>query len=221
VNWYQMFAKGHHGYPQPEDSYDLELYESVCQHCGIHGPQANPIRLRITSKAPHSGFIQPNWVFDLFLIRSEIEPLLLKEGFNSISFEPVIEHRSNAVSENLRQLCIRKIIPSAEVSLLPKVTCIPNNEESRFDLPGTKRYPPETPFCRQIKSHPPTSLVLNHPDLSCAPDLFQTEEWFGSGGSAFRLTICSERFRNFVIQNKLRGIGFDIIQLTGHSLRAT
>ncbi|WP_286355044.1 hypothetical protein [Geothrix oryzae] len=221
MTWYQMFAKGHHGYPQPEDSYDLEMYDSVCQRCGIHGHQSNPIRLRSTSMAVHSHFIQPNWVFDLFLLHPEVEILLLKEGFTAISFQPVIEHRSNAISSNYRQLCIQTISPSVEVSQLPKVTCVPNNEESQFDCPGVKRYPPEAPFCGQIKSHPPTEIVLNHSDLPSAPDLFQSAEWFGSGAGAFRLTICSDRFRDFVIQHKLRGVGFNALQLTGHSHRAT
>jgi hypothetical protein len=101
------------------------------------------------------------------------------------------------------------------------VTCVPNNEESQWNSPGVKRYPSETPFCGQIKSHLPTEVVLNHSDLSIAPDLFQSQEWFGSGGGAFRLTICSERFRDFVIRHKLRGVGFNSVQLTGHSHRAT
>lgn len=221
MNWYQVFAKGHHGYPQPEDSYEAYLYESACLHCGIHGSQSGPIRVRSTSKAPHSHFIQPNWLFDVFLVRPEVEALLVAEGIKSISFKPVVEHRSGTESAHLRQLCIHEVIACAETSRLPKVTCVQNNEESKRESPGPKRYPPETPYCGQVKWHPPTSLVLSLHAISTSADVFQSMEWFGSGGKAFRITICSERFVALVQKHKLRGIGFNPAKLSGHSERAT
>jgi hypothetical protein len=46
------------------------------------------------------------------------------------------------------------------------------------------------PYCGRVKYHAPTLLALIGNALpEDTPDLFQTAEWFGSGGSAFRLTV--------------------------------
>ncbi len=75
AEWLEMHALGHHGYPQPEDdfgyfdaSYDLSNF---CRICGIGAVQNAPLRLRAEPKAPHSQFLQLNWVFDEFFIRNE------------------------------------------------------------------------------------------------------------------------------------------------------
>lgn len=221
MNWYQMYAKGHHGYPQPEDSYESELYESCCLRCGVHGRQTGSIQLRSPGNAPNSHFIQPNWLFDVFLARPEVELKLRSEGIQGIEFAPVFDCKKKTNSEFLKQIVINTVIPCAETDQLPKVTCMPKNEESGWELPGRKRYPVDTPYCGAIKFHPPTKLVVDVNTLKYAPDIFQTAERFGSGGSSNRITICSERFFSIVKDNKLRGIGFSQIRFEGHSERIT
>lgn len=39
------------------------------------------------------------------------------------------------------------------------------------------------------------------------------EAWFGSGGSAHRLVIVSQRFRQVVVAAKWRGVSFEPIEL--------
>jgi hypothetical protein len=221
MNWYQVFAKGHHGYPQPEDSYESELYETCCLRCGIRGRQTGSIQLRSPSKAPNSHFIQPNWLYDVFLVRPEVEVILQSEGIQGLELAPVFDCKKKSNSESLRQIIINTVMPCAETARLPKVTCMPKNEESGWELPGPKRYPLDTPYCGAIKFHSPTTLVLDIDVLKNAPDIIQTAEWFGSGGSSHRITICSERFFRIVKGNKLRGLGFNIIRFEGHSERMT
>ena len=45
-----------------------------------------------------------------------------------------------------------------------------------------------------------------------APDLFQTAEWFGAGGRAFRLTLASDRFVELARGRGWRGLEFREVQ---------
>ena len=75
------------------------------------------------------------------------------------------------------------------------------------------------PYCGKIKYHAPTSLALIPSSSKDAPDLFQTAEWFGSGGLAFRLTLASERFVNMAREHRWKGLVFSRIRQSGKSER--
>jgi len=217
MTWFQSFAKGHHGYPQPEDEYSADLYESVCLRCGIHGAQTGPVRIKVQSKALHSHFIQLNWIFDVFLVRPEVELALLREGIAGISFRDVIVHKSGIPSSELRQMTISTVIPCIETSHLQQVTCMPKNEESGWECPGEKIFPPDAQFCNCIKHHPPAEMALTAGFKAPLADVFQSSEWFGSGGSAYRPTLVSERFKSVIENHGFRGLGFCPVLADGRS----
>jgi len=66
-----------------------------------------------------------------------------------------------------------------------------------------------------------SSLAIKSDALDNAPDVFQTAEWFGSGGAADRLTLCSERFAELVSSSGWRGLEFRSVQANGWSERAS
>lgn len=220
MKWFAIYARGHHGYPQPEDNYEQSLYSEICLRCGYHSEQVAPFRIRRTNKANNSNFLQLNWVFDAFFVSPNVREQLMTSTLNGIAFKPVIEHKSGEEIDERIQLLVTKKIKCIEVSQLPKVKCCANNEESAFETPGEKRYPECTPYCGRVKYHPPTSIALMPSKLSNAPDIFQTEEFFGSGGVAFNLTLCSEVFMNFVRIHKWRGLSFVPVATSGYSKRA-
>lgn len=213
---FQVVAQGRHGYPQPEDGFDKATYTDCRLRCGIHGSQIVPFRLKRSLRVEHSGFLQLNWVFDAFFIQQDVASDLAAAGFSGISFGPVLDHRSGVELGNRVQLVISTIIACAETSQLPAVTCRPGNEEARFALlAGRKRYTPETPYCGTVNHHQPKSPAVDRGALEktpAAPDLFQTAEWFGSGGEAHRLTLCRERFAELVRQRGWRGIEFRTVK---------
>jgi len=213
-----MHANGHHGYPQPEDTWELDCFKSACVRCGLRGNQSTPLRIR-QPKAPHSHVIQLNWLFDVFLFKPDVLDFLLDSGLFGMSSMNILNHKSRNIIDDRVQLYVHNSISCVETSLLPKVTCRPNNEESKFTLLGPKKYPPSTPFCGSVKSHPPTKIVLNLEALHDAPDIFLSEEWFGSGGQAFRLTICSERFVTIFSEQRFRGVSFEPVFFDGVSMR--
>jgi hypothetical protein len=218
---FTMNARGHHGYPQPEDDYEKVVYSNHCSRCGVHGNQIAPFRLKRSQRAQHSDFLQLNWVFDVFFVLPEVAAGLEAATVTGYAFGPALDHRTGGDLGNRVQLIIPTIIRCAETSRLPAVTCRPNNEESQFEHfgGGEKRYNVTTPYCGQVKYHPPTSLAVNLEGQYDLPDVFQTAEWFGSGGSAHRETLVSERFVTLVRERNWRGLDFEKVQEIGVSRR--
>lgn len=68
-----------------------------------------------------------------------------------------------------------------------------------------------------MKFHPPLSVSVRAETLHETPDVFQTEEWFGSGGEAHRLTICTERLAELVTSRGWPGIEFRKLHEDGYS----
>jgi hypothetical protein len=169
--------------------------------------------------AAHSHFIQPNWLFDVFLVHPEVEIALVQEGITGVSFRDVINHKTGNPFSEFKQMAISTIIPSIEVSRLQRVTCMPDNEESERQCPGEKIYRPDAAYCHCIKHYPPTELAFALGCTPTQPDVFQSAEWFGSGGSAYKVTITSERFKSVIENYRFRGIGFTIVRPTGLSKR--
>jgi hypothetical protein len=46
-------------------------------------------------------------------------------------------------------------------------------------------------------------------------DVVKSHEWFGSGASAHRLGLVSQRFRRAVATAKWRGVSFEPVELVG------
>jgi hypothetical protein len=209
-------ASGHHGYPQPEDGYKDGLYADVCHHCGIHGEQSASFRMRDEPKTRHSQFLQLNWVFDAFFVRPDVAMDCASAGLSGFDFAPVLRDSTGIPLSSVVQLRIATVLPGALVNRLPPVTCRPHNEEGRApDPPFVKG-----PYCNRVKHHPPTTLGLSSTALSGPPDIFQTVEWFGSGGRAWRATIVSERFAKLIAVRRWRGVSFKDVSLDAPCERA-
>lgn len=218
---FEVSAQGNHGYPQPENGYREVVYTDFCPRCGIHGSQIAPFRLARYKRAQHSSFLQLNWVFDTFFVHPDVAGALVKAGITGVTFGPAFDGRTSSESNDRVQLLTSAIIGCAETSRLPSVTCRPDNEESRTVITtGTKNYPSETPYCGRTKYYRPTLLAANVGVLGDAPDLFQTAEWFGAGGRAFRLTLASQRFVELARKRGWRGLEFREVQANGWSQHA-
>jgi hypothetical protein len=218
MTFLQVLAQGHHGYPQPENDYYNFVYATFCLRCGVHGSQRAPFRVRRGRLAPHSSFAQMNWIFDAFFVHAEVAMELAGSGIYGVSFGPVLDHRTGDELQDRRQLLTSAVISCVETSRLPAVTCRPDNEESKWNIvAGRTRYNESTPYCNNLKHHAPTSVPIRIDAIGNAPDLFQTAEWFGSGGEAHRLTLCSERFAELVTSRGWRGLEFRNVQDGGRS----
>jgi hypothetical protein len=224
--------------------YKTVVYSAVCPHCGIYDRQSAPFRFAKSDQKELFGFLQLNCVSDAFFAPPEIAQEILSNGITGISVGPALDHRTGVELSDRLQLVFPEIIACAETSRLPTVTCRPKNEEAMairatlesYRLPNQPRkavLPPDLvekirkdraklaalPYCGRVKYHAATSLALTSDSLKDAPDLFQTAEWFGSGGAAFRLTIASERFANLVRKRGWKGLVFHDVRQNGWSER--
>jgi hypothetical protein len=219
MRWYHLYATGHFGYPQPEDGYALATYDdSYCDRCGIGGLQRIPFRFRSEPKARHSQFLQLNWVFDEFFVRPEVVADLKEAGITGVEFEPVIHHRTGRFLKTVQQLMVLSGLSAAlDIVGLQPVTCKPDNEEGPpWYGGGQPRYPPDYPYCGHIKYHWPQTHALRfrrQPFVS-APDIVKSFEWFGSGGSASRAILISERAVGTIEKHRWRGVKWRQVEFT-------
>jgi hypothetical protein len=215
MRWYKLYATGHFGYPQPEDTYAFQTYDSAyCDRCGSGGAQRNPFRLRSEPKARHSQFLQLNWVFDEFFVRPEVVTGLKEAGTTGVVFVPALHNRTGRVLETIQQLVVLSVLPAAlDVVGLRPVTCKPDNEEgSPWYGGGQPRYPPDYPYCGRIKYHWPKTLRFRPQSFALATDIVKSFEWFGSGGSASRAILVSERVVGTIEKHRWRGVKWDLVE---------
>ena len=222
AEWLKLSALGHHGYPQPENdfgylqaTYDVSDY---CPTCGIGGVQNAPFRLRAEPKAAHSQFIQLNWVFDEFFLRDEAREGFRGAGITGIDTLAPVFHKKDRPSEQVAQMVVKTVLPPAlDPTGLQPVTCKPQNEEWNAEQQLQPSKTEGRPNCGRVKYHymrkGPFRFSRNA--LEGAPDVVKSHEWFGSGASAHRLVIVSQRFRQAVVAAKWRGVSFEPIELVG------
>jgi hypothetical protein len=221
AEWLKLDALGHHGYPQPEDdfgyrqaTYDLT---NSCATCNIGGVQNAPFLLRSEFKAPHSQFLQLNWVLDEFFLRSEAREGLRNAGITGIDFLTPLFHKKNQPSQQVAQMVVRTTLPpSLGPTGLQPVTCKPQNEEWR-SAQQTRPYvdPVGRPYCGKNKYQgmPKGPFRFDRKGFVGAPDVVKSHEWFGGGWSAHRLVIVSQKFRQTVLSAGWRGVRFEPIEL--------
>jgi hypothetical protein len=211
--WLSIGATRHTGYPQPEDEYQYQVYDpdDYCDRCGVHPTQRAPFRFRSESKGRDS-FLQLNWVFDEFFVRPEVRELFDDAGVTGVGYGPCIHNSSGRPLKSLSQLLIRNVlIPGLVTTELNTVTCKPNNEEGTAKSYGGRlRYPPDYPYCGRVKYHRPLLRQTTYAAevLRDAPDIVKSHEWFGSGGSASREVLISQKVCRLIIDHKLRGLSF-------------
>ena len=220
AEWLVLGARGHHGYPQPEDgfgyrqaTYDLS---QSCPTCNIGGVQKAPFRLRSEPKASRSQFLQLNWVFDEFFLRDEARLGLEAAGITGFDLLRPVLHKSGRPSEQVTQMVVKTILPPAlQTQGLQPVTCKPRNEEWNPRNRLRRPEPDERPHCQRVKYHfiRRGPFRLRRGAFAAAPDVVKSHEWFGSGGRAEQLVLVSQKFRRTVIEAKWRGLYFEPIEL--------
>jgi hypothetical protein len=217
MRWYHLYATGHFGYPQPEDGYALATYDSTyCYRCGIGSVQRIPFRFRSEPNARHSQFLQLNWVFDEFFVRPEVVAGMKEAGITGVAFGPALHNKTGRTLETIRQLMVLSVVSAAlDVVGLQPVTCKTDNEEGPpWSGGGQPRYPPDYPYCGRIKYHWPQTRALRFrpQPFASTPDIVKSFEWFGSGGSASRAVLVSERFVGTIEKHRWRGVKWDVVE---------
>ncbi len=178
----------HHGYPQPEDDFGyLEATFDLsdhCRACGIGKRQIAPFRFKKEPAWGKRSVLQLNWVFDEYFTTPETwDAVFRPRGIESM---PVVHHRKSHELSTVVQLAV----------------------PDRVDLVGIEAYPSEVcEKCGRRKYLPIRLGFFPSPEPStCA--LAKSNQYFGSGGSAFNSVIADNAMVNVVLEAKLKGVSF-------------
>lgn len=179
----------HHGYPMPDDGRYEDVtfrYVDGCADCGVGRIQKAPFRMKQEPKWGKKKVLQLNWVFDEYFVT----PAVFETAFQPLGIvsREVLHHRSLEPLHSVVQLCFDSVsvTPLATHGAAQEVCSRCNRQKF---LPHTRGYFPM--FCRSV----------NEPIL-------RTQEYFGSGASAFRPVVVANEVYQKLQEHELKGIGF-------------
>jgi hypothetical protein len=216
--WYYI-STGQFGYPQPENGYEEITYSKSigCNTCEMGKVQINPFRFRKEPKAKNSQFLGLNWIFDQIFVREIVKNKFEEIGLTGLRFSKPIIHKSEKELESIYQLNVDTILPKALIgNNLSTETCeMPKDKKMLKFLRANKSRLVEGPFCNKIKYNFPQGQIMKFESEAFvgSPDFIRTYEWFGSGGSANRPILISEKVKDIISDNKWRGAFLQEIEL--------
>ncbi len=207
AEWF-IIRTGEYQYPQPADDFGYLNFtfnlDNYCDNCGIGKVQKAPFRLKTEPKQKNNQFWGLHWEFGSIFIREKAKNILEKEKIKGIKFSKPVLHKKNLEIEGFYQLHIETILDKGFDNYNSQlITCRFNNEENWHNKKNKD-------YCGRIKYHHPMigGYLFDKHIFNPKYDIVETKEYFGSGGSAFRLQIVSKRFKTIVEKNKLKGISF-------------
>lgn len=229
AEWLVVYPRSHWSYPQPEDDEDEDeeeedngppkpsifTYEKVtynlenyCLRCGIGAVQNRPFQLKKEPEWGSKHFLQLNWVFDEYFVRSEVFNEIKKRKLTGVSSITPIHYKTQKPLKTVVQLKIDYILPPGIANKLEPIVC--GKEKNPF--PHLAKLPP----CGRTKFYPIESdqqLKIKKDIFKGAPDFVKTNEIFGDGASAHKEVIISGRVRDLILEKKWKGLILEPIEL--------
>jgi hypothetical protein len=174
------------GYPQPEsnfgylkETYDLKEY---CQECGIGAIQNNPFVLKKDIKWGNRTTFILHWILDEIFVREDIyEKIFAPMGIASL---PVLHFKHRTEIEGIKQLKIDKITPKLDIKDIVTEKC---------GKCGSTKYKPFTMGYFPKLENSKVSI----------PQIFKSQEYYGSGKVASNWIIVSQEFRRLLSKEKI------------------
>lgn len=221
-NWYQI-GTGQFGYPQPEDTYEEIIYDSTnaCLTCNIGLEQKNEFRFKSEPKAKHSQFLGLNWVFDQIFVRQIVKDVFEKEEVTGITFSQPVINKTGIQIQGLYQLRVDNIVNEGLFTdnLKTEICECPKDEKMvkfLLSVGSGKSKLVEGPFCGQTKYNFPQGdncIKLKLEAIKNKTDFVRLGYYFGSGGSANRPIIISDKVKQIIEREKWRGAFLKQIKL--------
>jgi hypothetical protein len=193
AQWLGIEADQHQGFPQPRDgkfgyrdvTYDTTDY---CPACGIGLRQKAPFQMKGDPNMGRRGILQMHWVYDEFFATPGVwESVLQPLGIDA---RPVTKP-SGAVLEKIVQIVNDEVVPVDVVGLGP-----------------AKGEPPHCPTCGRPKYGPVVRGPLPAPLVEPRGQIARSEQWFGSGASAYREVLVSAELAGAIRAAGVRGASF-------------
>lgn len=220
-NWYYI-TTGQFGYPQPENDFGYihKTYDTThaCPTCNIGLEQKSEFLFRSEPKAKHSQFIGLNWVFDQIFVKQVVKDIFEMEKITGIEFSQPLINKTGLPVNEIYQLRIQSLLSEGlMVDNLQTETCeLPKDKRELKFLTALGSKLVNGPFCGQTKFNFPQGdncFNVEAEVLYNKTDFIRLNYYFGSGGSANRPIIVSERVKQLIKREKWRGAFFQQITM--------
>jgi len=185
ARWLQLVPDWHRGYPQPKPNdfgyrdvtYDTSEY---CPQCGIGLRQKAPFQMKPEPKWGRNGILQLNWIFDEYFVT----PTVWTGVFKPLG----IGCRHVQSTRGLELKTVVQVVVEQEIDIVTKG--LPMERCSK---------------CRWVKYTPVTRGPF--PALVSEPvgQIAKTRQYFGSGASAFKGFIVSQKLALTLAAKNVRG----------------
>jgi len=188
ANYLEIASKWHHGYPEPSDgneyrelTYNLDEY---CPKCGSGKRQKAPFRFKKSPVWGQKNILQLNWIFDEYFVKPEIWQAVF-EPFG-IGCRPVVLDKSGRELDSVVQLELTEQVELNNLDGAPFNTC---------------------DVCGRLKYLPLTGRFMPAPAITNAA-MFRSNQYFGSGASAWRMVIVSQELFAKAQNANLKGVSY-------------
>jgi hypothetical protein len=188
ANHLELVPDWHHGYPQPraadfgfrEATYDLSNF---CAQCGIGAVQRAPFQIMGEPKWGQNNIFQLNWIFDEYFVTPRIwEDVFRPHG---IGTRPVMGSKGRD-PKTVVQIIIEKEVAIATHNLAMQ----------KCSSCGRVKYAP-------VARGPLPPLIEPLPG-----HIAKTQQYFGSGASAYKCVVISQELARALQVKMLRGASF-------------
>lgn len=176
----------HFGYPMPDDDFGfLQGFDrsNFCPNCGVGLKQITAFRILGEPQWGSRSILQLNWILDEYFVKPDVWRYIFEQL--GIECMPVLRYRDNTELKSIVQLRIKELVS--------------------LQLDG---FPYEVSSCCGHKKYLPVAQgFLPKPEKTDAV-LFKSEQYFGSGGSAFRLVLTNHVLFRKMTEGRVKGIKF-------------
>jgi hypothetical protein len=196
AEWVRLVPMFEQGYPQPEATWvtDPINYEEHCPQCGTFRQTAS-FRLKKEPNLGKRDFMSLYWTYALFCTARVLSELEVHEIQGYEVWDTVI-HKTDTPSERVSQLFIPHIAN-------PGLVRVDNLKRETCSLCNVTKYYPHMRGVMYVKRD---ALVS---DL----DIMQSHEWFGSGHSAYREILVSNKFARLIHDKGWKGVALKVVEL--------
>ncbi|WP_020614476.1 hypothetical protein [Sediminispirochaeta bajacaliforniensis] len=178
-------------YPQPSDDFGYKetTYKPGvgCRKCSVGLEQQKPFSIKKAPKWGKRNILQLNWVFGEYFVSKELKEKL--EGkIPGVHFLEVLKYPKGMPLDDIFQMVVEKRVALA----------LPENAAFQIcDVCKGKKYVPGI-LARGFQPAPVEK------DFAIA----QSQEFFGDGGTAFRITIVSKAVYQLLLEVGIKGVDF-------------
>lgn len=196
AEWVRLIPVFEQGYPQPYATWVTNPinYKDHCPACGTF-QQATSFRLK---KEPHLGkqdFMSLFWTYALFCTPHVFDELEA-HGIRGYEKWDAIIHKIALPSQKVSQLYVPTVANPGLVRA----------EDLKREICSACGFTKYYPHMRGVMYLARTAVVSD-------VDILQTYEWFGSGHSAYRELLVSNRFAKLILEKGWRGIRLKVVEL--------